>query len=307
MTHDRRIDYFVVWGHGVPHLHEMVEIIDQNDDVDVLYIKKIEIENLNNFIQNIYAKEWPSVPLSHTLSKTKFLYHVPRQAALILVMNNKPKVRVQNNKNPLFRMPESETIKNIKNLIRKQFDPNKGGKDFVQLVPNYNPDQHVVHASDFPEQIQNALDVFGMRDVAHWHNYWQNKYNTKSDSGSIEEGRNIKEILIDKIRMNILDENGIIYSCEIEKSPHYHFVCGRPDMYKKYWQRFCGTILKENHSLSNFNRLNKEFNYLIKPYESCFIQVKKSGLLYHTVDGDHRLSILKHRGFDRLRVEILDA
>ena len=122
LNEEKRLDYFVVWGHGVDYLHEMVDLIDQQDYVDVLYIKKKNISNLEKFILDIYAEEWPHVPKHHTLSKTKFLYHVPRQAALILVMNRNPKVRIQDNKNPLFRMPESETIKNIKKITSRSYN-----------------------------------------------------------------------------------------------------------------------------------------------------------------------------------------
>jgi hypothetical protein len=300
----KRLDYFIVWGHGTPYLHEMVDIIDQHPDVDVLYIKRKNISNLEKFIEDIYAEEWPHVPKEHTLSKTQFLYHVPRDAALILVMNRNPKVRIQDNKNPLFRMPESETIKNIKNLVRKQYDPNKGGRNKIQIVPGFNPDQHVLHASDFPEQIQNALNVFKMKDVSYWIQYWEKKHNPPQVIG--ERKNNIRWVLIDDIRMKILNENGSMYSSKIEDTPHYYFVTGRPTRYKKYWQTFCGKILKENHCPSSFKRLAESLKYLETPYQHTFIKVEKQGSLYYTVDGDHRIAILKNRGEKTVKVEVIN-
>ena len=235
-----------MWGHGTPHLHKIVDIIDQHPDVDVLYIKRKDVSDLEKFIQDIYAEEWPHVPKEHTLSKTRFLYHVPRDVALILVKNRNPKVRIQENKNPLFRMPESETIKDIKNLVRKQYDPNKGGRNKIQIVSGFNPDQHVLHASDFPEQIQNALNIFEMEDVSYWLEYWEKKYNPHQIIR--ERNNNIKDVLIDDIRMRILNENGAIYSSKVEKQ----------------------------------------------------------GSLYYTVDGDHRLAILKSRGEKTVKVEVIN-
>tara|TARA_Y100000592_G_C5448324_1_gene307314 strand:- start:70 stop:996 length:927 start_codon:yes stop_codon:yes gene_type:complete len=301
----KRLDYFVVWGHGIGYLHEMVDLIDQQDYVDVLYVKKRNISNLKKFIWDIYAEEWPHVPKHHTLSKTEFLYHVPKQAALILVMNRNPKVRIQDNKNPLFRMPESETIKNIKNLIRKKYDPNKGGRGVVQLVPGFNPDQHVVHASDFPEQIQNALNIFDMRDVTYWIKYWNKKYNPKSLTDP--QNVTIKEVSIDNIQMKILNGQGNIYASKIQDSPHYDFVLGNTKRYEDYWATFCGKTLKENHCPSYFKRLCKNLKYLAPPYQNNLIKVEKQGSLYYTVDGDHRLAILKARGINNIKVEIVNV
>ena len=301
---EKRLDYFVVWGHGIGFLHEMVNLIDQQDHVDVLHIKKKNISNLKKFIWDIYAEEWPHVPKCHTLSKTEFLYHVPRHAALILVMNRNPKVRIQDNKNPLFRMPESETIKNIKNLIREKYDPNKGGNGVVQLVPGFNMDQHVVHASDFPEQIQNALNIFDMKDVAHWMRYWDRRYSPKSSKEP--RAGTIKEVPIDSVRMKILDEQGTICTSRIEDSPHYDFVLGNYERYEDYWATFCGKMLKENHCPSYFKRLSEGLKYLTPPHQNNLIKVEKQGDLYYTVDGDHRLSILKARGTKNLKVEIIN-
>lgn len=303
---NKRLDYFVVWGHGIPYLHKIVEIIDQHGDADILYIKKKKITDLKQFIQDIYSEEWLHVPKEHTISKTQFLYHVPRQVALILVMNLDPKTRIQDNKNPLFRMPESETIKDIKDLVRKKYDPNKGGYGKVQLITGYNPDQHVIHASDFPGQIQNALNIFEMNDVPYWERYWKQKY---CPVGVPSDGQkyNVEEVSIDDIRMKILNENGVIHSSKIEDSPHYSFVCGDTAKYENYWERFCGDILKENHSPSSFLRLAQDLRYLAEPHQNNFIKVEKTGPLYYTIDGDHRLSILKRRGERKVKVEIVNA
>lgn len=309
MNKKNRLDYFIVWGHAIDHLPGIVNIIAESEEVDILYIKKKNIVDLSKFIDDIYAKEWPSVPKQHTLDKSSFLYVVPKEVALILVMNKNPSVRIQSNKNPLFRMPESETIKNIKTKIRGKYDPNKGGKGLIQLVPGYNPDQHVVHASDFPEQIQNALDIFEMKDVNHWHQYWQNKHHP-----STMKNNSINAIFVDidsifmnilDFNKNVLDFNKNIISVRIKDSPHYEYLCGRKEAYIKYWNRFCGDILRENHSPIAFEKLANNFQYLRVPYQNCFIKVHKHDDSYISFDGDHRLAIVKYLGYKKIQVEVV--
>ena len=111
---------------------------------------------------------------------------------------------------------------------------------------------------------------------------------------------------IDDIKMRILNENGVIYSSKIEDTPHYYFAMGHPARYEKYWQTFCGKILKENHCPSSFKRLAKGLKYLKAPYQNNFIKVEKQGSLYYTVDGDHRLAVLKSRGEKTVKVEVIN-
>ena len=158
MNEENRLDYFIVWGHATELLTDIIDIINESEHVDILYIKKKKIFNLEKFLDAIYANEWSPVPKEHTINKCKFLHLVPKEASLVLVMNKNPDVRTQPNKNPLFRMPESKTIVSIKTKIRRKFDPREGGT--IPTVRGGGPYQHVVHASDFPEQIPSILTLF---------------------------------------------------------------------------------------------------------------------------------------------------
>jgi hypothetical protein len=302
MDNNRRLDYFIVWGHGIDYLHEMVGLIGEDEDLDVLCVKKKNINDLEKFISDIYAKEWPSVPKEHTFAKTRFLYYVPKVVAIILVMNRNPKVRTQDNKNPLFRMPESETIKNVKNKIRERYDPNKGGRGQTQVVPRYNPDQHVVHASDFPEQVQNALDVFEIQNVEHWMQYWKDKHFPEQ---TVINDKKVVVCDINNIYLRIMDYNRNLIVSEIEQSPHYQYLCGSKEAYKLYWKIYCGDILKENHSPSSFKRLASNFRYLQSPFLNSYIQVEKHGERFYSANGDHRLAIMKYLGHKFIQVEVI--
>ena len=296
-----RLDYFLVWGHGFNFFTKIIDTINSCDDLDILSIEKREIEDIDNFIQFAYAKEWHSVPKAHTISKTRFLLHpdIPKKAGIILVMNKKPDVRIQDNKNPLFRMPESGTIKDIKIKIREKFDPNKGGRGQIPIIPGHNPDQHVIHASDFEEQVENILEIFGMKNYDSWFTYWKNKYQPTNGINTL-----VKNVKLDSIQLRILDNNGDIRICKIEDSPHYKFLCGDTQEYEEYWERFSGIYLKEDHSPNSFKKLAKDFDYLRSPYDTSYIKIKGSGNNYGSLDGDHRLCILKSQQRESIKVEV---
>ena len=296
-----RLDYFLVWGHGFSFFTQIMDTINSCKDLDILSIEKRELEDVDDFINHAYAKEWPSVPKAHTKSKTRFLLHpaIPKKAGIILVMNKNPNVRTQDNKNPLFRMPESATIKDVKTKIREKFDPNKGGKGQIPLIPGHNPDQHVIHASDFEGQVENMLKIFGMKDYDSWFTYWEKKYQPINGINT-----SVKNIKLDSIHLRILDNNGNIRLCKIEDSPHYKFLCGETNEYEEYWERFSGIYLKEDHSPNSFEKLAKDFDYLKSPYDTTYIKVKKAGNNYSSLDGDHRLCILKSQQRESIEVEI---
>ena len=263
---------------------------------------KKKISDMKGFIDQVYSTEWPSVPKEHTLSKTSFLLNpqIPNEAAVILVMNKNPLVRTQDNIDPRFRMPESGTIKDIKTKIREKFDPNKGGRGLIPLLSGYNPDQHIVHASDFEEQVHNILDIFNMNEYNSWFEYWVNRYKPVSNSNILTE--NVK---LDDILLRILDNNGNNRICKIEDSPHYKFLCGDTKEYEDYWEQYSGTILKEDHTPNSFKRLSENFEYLKSPYDTSYIQVNRQSDGYTSVDGDHRMSILKKQGKENIKVEIV--
>jgi hypothetical protein len=303
MKSDFRLDYFLVWGHGFRFFTGIIDVINSSDDLDILAIEKRDLEDIDHFIQWAYAKEWPSVPKEHTISKTRFLLHpeIPKKAGIILVMNKKPDVRIQDNKNPLFRMPESGTIKDIKTKIREKFDPNKGGKGLIPLISGYNPDQHVVHASDFEDQVHNMLKIFDMKEYDSWFKYWENRYQPVSRLNTLA-----KNVELDTILLRILDNNGNIILCKIEDSPHYKFLCGETTEYENYWERFSGIYLKEDHSPNSFKKFSENFEYLKSPYSTSYIKVTRYKNSYTSVDGDHRMCILKSQGKETIKVEVCE-
>lgn len=301
MNKEFRLDHFLIWGHGVRFLTGIMDTINEHSDVDILWVEKKKISDMKVFIDQVYSSEWPSVPKEHTLSKTSFLLNpqIPNEAAIILVMNRNPNVRTQDNIDPRFRMPESGTIKDIKTKIREKFDPNKGGGGLIPLLSGYNPDQHIVHASDFEEQVHNILSIFNMKKYNSWFKYWEDRYQPTSKSNILTES-----VRLDNILLRILDNNGNSRICKIEDSPHYKFLCGDTIEYENYWEQYSGTMLKEDHSPATFNKLAEDFNYLSDPYENCYIKVDEN---YKSLDGDHRLTILKSQGVDTVKVEVCNG
>ena len=298
---DFRLDHFLIWGHGIRFLTGIMDTINESSDVDILAVEKKKIYDMNEFIERVYTKEWPSVPKEHTLSKTRFLLdsRIPNYAAIILVMNKNPQVRIQENKDPRFRMPESGTIKEIKTKIRERFDPNKGGRGLIPLIPGRHPDQHIVHASDFEEQVTGILEVFGMKEYDSWFAYWKNKYEPPCRTNV-----RVETVSLENVFLRLLNPDGGTHPFSIVDSPHYRFLKGESEPYEQYWERFMGIYLKEDHTPATFRALAQDFEYLRKPYTTSYVRVSKRGNKYFSIDGDHRLCILKEQGKEKIKVEV---
>jgi len=310
-----RLDYFIVWGHGLPVFGDVVDLIAGHPSLDVLYLQKGEVKDIAAFIREVYNYEWPLVPWEHTQSKTQFLLEGPAAVGLVVVMNRDPKLRIQDNKDPKFRMPESETIKEVKTLIREKFDPNRGGAGTIKLNPSYDPNQHIVHASDFDSQVPGILKVWGsaaksFQSLNDWAGvagflwYWKTKFEPSVSTNRPQSSWKVEKVSIDKIRLSILGESGALVDLPIEDSPHYKFLVGNSLEYRNYWNRFCGIQLVEDHSPNTFRKLAEDFDYLCDPYESRYIRVVKVAEGYKSFDGDHRLAILKSQGADIIKVEV---
>lgn len=296
-----QLDYFIVWGHGLPVFEEVVELVAAHPALDVLYIRKHHVTDMAGLLDEIYSYEWPLVPWEHTKAKTEFLLEGPHSAGLILVMNKDPQMRIQENKDPRFRMPESATIKDVKTLIRERFDPNQGGAGTIKLNPSYNPNQHIVHASDFDSQVPGILKAFGTGvSEDYFLSYWEKKY-TPPPAAPIST---LRELPIDSVSIRLLDEEGGLVELPIGETPHYQFLMNGSPEYRNYWKRHCGTLLIEDHSPITFKKLAEDFNYLCAPYEHSYIKVDRE---YKSLDGDHRLAILKAQGVDTVIVEVCDG
>jgi len=92
----------------------------------------------------------------------------------------------------------------------------------------------------------------------------------------------------------------------IEKSPHYQFLLGNEDIYKKYIEEFHGIMITDDYSLKKFESLTQNFSYLSYSNELNFILIEEFQLNKYVIrNGLHRASILKKQGFKEITVLLM--
>lgn len=118
----------------------------------------------------------------------------------------------------------------------------------------------------------------------------------------------IQEIEIDNIQIRLFDENQVIVPHKIENTPHFKALKGESSYYDLYYDRMHNFGRAKNNYMTTIQFLEfyPKFKYLTPPYENNYIQVKKMGDRYESLDGDHRLSCLKKQGYEKVYVNISD-
>jgi hypothetical protein len=117
----------------------------------------------------------------------------------------------------------------------------------------------------------------------------------------------ILTVNIDNIKIRLFNEDQIIIPHKIENTPHYKLLCGEHEPYNNYYDRM-HTFKKAKRNYMNdaeYLEFCQYFRYLDAPYESDYIQVKLIGNRFESVDGDHRLCILKKQKYKYVQVNII--
>jgi hypothetical protein len=288
-----RYDFFLIWGHGLEYKKEIIKIITSNDNFEIKRIHNHKIKNMKKFVKKVY--EYDYVPYFHLRGKTKYLLTTPKEVMFIFVKNKSPR--------EIWKLGhgtghiESEVIVEYKNIIRNKFNEKKDDR---------RTENHVIHASDNEIQVHHILKYLGYNEGVKLFNRHMNKpvkipYFIKQFNDY-----QIKEIYINNLVCNIVDNNQI-KRINIEESFQYKFLLGYEEEYENYIDRYQGYQLKAYYDLKKYKKNSKNFDYLSKGYNLEYIVVKKiDNNHYIILDGLHRASIIKKQGYKKIIVmEIL--
>jgi len=275
MIKNYRVDIFLIWGHGIKYLFEILKILEK--EFEIIRIERKKIKNIKKFVKFVYSFDY--APYWHLIGKTKYLLKTPKEVAFIIVKNyylGKDDYVGQGE----FRHLENLKIKEIKELIRDKFNPYENNK---------RSHNHIVHATDNESQSDYLLKYLGFKngildvikknmfDLPHYINL---------------EDFEIIKIPLDKLYANIL--KGSLYKYQIiltplKQTPHYKALSsGDFKIYENYINKFLGGPLKEYYSVEKFKKLSKNFVYLKAPFENNYIVVVKKDDKYIIADGIHR-------------------
>jgi len=231
-----RADTFIIWGHGIPHLSEIMSMIRAS--FKVVLIKHHTIRDIGRFIDDIYSCD--SYPIEHLKAKTRYLLNTPNECYLVLVENHNVDEQLVG-VDP-YRKPQCLYLQQKKHEIRDRFNPRseKGNKT----------ESHVIHGTDYESQVDHILKVFGMSKKETYLRKidFPTKYPWHLPRPRIWNPVNKK---IADLKVNILGKGFV----PITESPHYQYVKGRKEAYKEYHAKHCGKALLEDHFPEVFDNL----------------------------------------------------
>jgi len=224
-----RIDNFLIWGHGIQYIREIMCVLRGNFEIIVIHRK--DISNMNKFISDIY--ECDTYPMYHLIAKTRYLLTVPHEVISVTVRNHDVRERMAGSGK--FRGVQCDHVCEVKKEIRKMFNPQ-------------GTEHHVIHGTDYESQVDHILKVLGEKTVAY---YTANKpYHlpTKCRSEVIR--------VVDELFINILGK-GLSRASE---TPYFAYMTGDVKAYEDYYFPRMGKELKEDHFPEVFDKLIENFD-----------------------------------------------
>ena len=296
-----RLNYFnisimynsiIIWGHGIEYMDDIIDSLRNNIDCDILNIREVRVNNMDDFINNCYKLEM--INKNHIAAKTNYLKKVKPNIIHILIKNYGVKYKKYGSGS--FEVITDENLVNWKWKIRERFNPRQ--KNFKRKPLSEGiTHNHVIHLTDTSEEC-NELSKYCLNKLP---SYFENKFNVVNIPWYISDKRKITIDIknINDIKVNVIDMGKV----NIIDSPLYQYVIGNKTAYINYWNKNKGGKIQNDHSPKNFDKLINTFDYNKYNYNDKNLILVTSDLI--VLDGHHRISILKHVGFNNIKVAIL--
>ncbi|CAH6803500.1 conserved hypothetical protein [Vibrio chagasii] len=272
-----RYDCFLIWPHGLGELTNILEYIESTKGFKIKLVKRKTVNNFNKFIREVYSFDY--APWQHLKSKTKYLRSVGNEVCFIFVENLNPQEDFVDFGE--FRHIECDNVKNVKNHIRKRYNPRDGSGEMTH--------DHIIHATDNFAQTIEMLSIAGFPIKSLKENCI---LNTPWFLGDINKFI-VKNVAVEDLKCRVLLE-GESEIKSVKESPQY--TCLEDGIisqeYKQYLDQNMGRGLLSYYSIKKYCNLRKSFSYLSGDYKNDYIIVTKHERGYIVLDGLHRLSIL---------------
>ena len=279
--HFKRIDYFIIWGHGLQFTNQILNIIRAHSHLNIIKVIAHRPKTIKKLVKYVYSYDY--APLNHLKGKTRYLMCTPKQVLFIFAENDSPDEDYFGEGR--FRHIESKTIKQFKEEIRNKFNPRENGK---------RTEHHVIHASDNEKQSHFILKYLGFNGL----DYLKSK-TTVFELPYYFSGSNffkIKQLLPEHLMCRIAVGNKFNYEIKTVKiceSPQYKALFEDKKIYQEYIDNFLGGPLTDDYSLEKYLKLANSFEYLKKPYENKYIATRRlQNGSYVIADGLHRATIM---------------
>ena len=289
----KRIDYFLIWGHGLQYTAEIIAELEAAGLVPVSFFRR-NVDSMTEVIKAVYSHDY--APLEHLKGKTRYLESTPPELLFIFVKNDTPNEDFVGE--GVFRHLESTTVRDLKWRLRERYNPRNGGEMLHE---------HVLHASDNPFQAHQILRWLGLPDgigtlvpeqQPFLHVPWYVRPNRIA----------FREVALDALYARNAEGTTYEYrlrDMKLEDTAHYRFLSGDEVAYDSYLTRFRGTALTEPYSVSRFRQLRERLERDPDLLDRDPILVREQDNKMFVVDGTHRACIALHMKMTRVPAAIV--
>jgi len=272
-----RIDYLLIWGHGMQYFHYILKDLKHNQNFKILKILKYKPKSIKQLVKKIYSYDY--APYWHLKEKTRYLETTPKEVCFIFIENLDPEEDYLGEGS--FRHKESLQLKKFKEHLRDKYNPYENS----QRTHN-----HVIHASDNQLQADYILKFLGFNSGINLFDreikFIDAPYHIKGF-----DRFEFQNVSIDKLYCNIAKGKGwddyILVLSHIAQSPQYMGL-KNIKIYQDYINKFIGGPLTDYYDVDKYHSLQENFHY---PYNNAYIIVKKENDKFIILDGLHRASI----------------
>lgn len=286
-----RFDYFIIWGNGASRIEEILDPLRAETDLQIVMIESRHIDDMERFVFDLYASD--TVPIEHLRAKLRYLYDVPPEIVVVFVRNLSPEEEFTGE--GAFRKVQCQTINRIKWRIREDFNPRVGGR---------RSEEHVIHASDYEEQVDYLLKYLGypmgIRYLEEGNKVLPFR---KPCHIPMPSGYAFRNLPLSALQASVLREGRAqkvyVDALPISQTPHYRALTGHQEEYTEYLVRFRYTYLKDNYSWSRFHRLSRLSREELLQLDPILVIPTEGN--YRILDGVHRAAIALFHQIDTIQ------
>jgi hypothetical protein len=285
----QRMDYFMIWGHGLAHTDEILATIRNHPAFRIVTIVRRQVPDIAAFVERVYEAD--TVPLVHLRAKTQYLLGTPPEILVVLVHNDDPQESYYGE--GAFRHIQCAHVKAVKEEIRNRFNPRLHGR---------RSEDHVIHGSDYESQVRHLLAVLGLPSLEVYRREGNPRIHVPyhiQPFADFEE----KELPLAALRASILGRG----LCPIEETPHFRYLEGDEAPYRAYHAAHMGQLLTDDHFPAAFDRLRDTFDPDLTSWQgrrNLLLAVPLGDGHYRLLDGVHRAALLHKLGRTTVKVAV---
>lgn len=292
-----RHDVIIIWGHGLPDLDGVLDLVRASPDFQIHQILIRDIDDMPRFVRSVYNFDY--APYRHLIDKTKYLLSVPPKAAFIVLNNLNPNEHTVGQGR--FAHTECQKMTALKRAIRERYNPHINGKP---------SEHHIVHGTDHTGQTLATLKLLGFRNIQQLDDAQRTTLDTPSHLPP-RQAWTLQKIDLSKVYARIANKPGSDLPhtvMPIDQTPHALFAHGEREPYEHYWQTQRGERLQEDHAPKAFENLINQFDYLSHDYPDSYLLLEEiDENRFVLLDGVHRASILRSQGVQHVIAAVANA